>query len=127
MVVLPASTMSDHSGPAQFSTSCTDQEYLVIRARGDKWEAKTWMLTARAIFPDNFSIQFEAYTSEKEGGHVKESAKCLQSLFDKFPQESNLMQEIEVIMEVLKNVTSDQEVMETDKKFYVDMFEEISE
>merc|ERR1711892_38081 len=136
MVVLkqkePVLTMSDHSGPNQFSTSCTDQEYLVLRAReamakGDAWEAKTWMLTARAIFPDNFSIQFEAYTSEKEGGHVKESAKCLQSLFDKFPEEENLVKEIEVIMEVLRNVTADQEVMESDKKFYVDMFEEISE
>jgi len=125
-------TMSDHSGPNQFSTSCTDQEYLVLRAReatrkGDTWEAKTWMLTARAIFPDNFSIQFEAYTSEKEGGHVKESAKCLQSLFDKFPEEVNLVKEIEVIMEVLRNVTADQEVMENEKKFYVDMFEELSE
>ena len=124
--------MSDHSGPNQFSTSCTDQEYLVLRAReamgkGDTWEAKTWMLTARAIFPENFSIQFEAYTSEKEGRHVRESAKCLQSLFDKFPEEPNLVKELEVIMEVLRNVTNDQEVMENDKKFYVDMFDEISE
>ena len=97
MVILPPpkpkmSDHQDHSGPNQFSTSCTDQEYLVLRskealARGNTWEAKTWMLTAKAIFPENFSIQFEAYCSERKERNVKESAKCIQSLFQKFPEE----------------------------------------
>ena len=62
---------------------CTDEEYLIMRSKmaleqGNVSEAKTWMLTARSIFPQNFSIQFEAYVSEKKAGNVKECAKCFQ-------------------------------------------------
>ena len=62
---------------------CTDEEYLILRSKkaleqGNISEAKTWMLTARSIFPHNFSIQFEAYMSEKKAGNVKECAKCFQ-------------------------------------------------
>jgi len=125
-------TMTDLSGANQFTSSCTDQEYLILRAKealakGNLWEAKTWMMTAKAIYPDNFNIQFEAYLSEKEGGHVKESAKCLENLFAKFPDEPKLTGEIEVIMDTLRNATLDQETMESDKRFYIDMFGEISE
>jgi len=125
---LPSMEASD-----QGEKATTDQEYLVSRARaallaGNSWEAKTWMLTARAIFPQNFDIQFEAYTSEKEENNVKESAKCLETLFAKFPDEEKLVREIHLIMETLRRQTTpDQEIMETENKFYIDMFEVVSE
>jgi len=55
---------------------CSDEEYLIMRAKietekGNITAAKTWMLTARAIFPNNFDVQFEAYMSEKKAGNVR--------------------------------------------------------
>ena len=51
-------------GDEQFS-NMTDQDFLVHRARTmrseDPYCSKSWMLTAKSLFPDNFSIQFEAY------------------------------------------------------------------
>merc|ERR1719328_553937 len=83
---------------------CTDEEYLIMRSKkaleqGNISEAKTWMLTARSIFPQNFSIQFEAYMSEKKAGNVKECAKCFQVLFEKFQNEEKLIGEIQKLME----------------------------
>ena len=105
--------------------SLSDSDYLITRARqawkeGNIYEAKTWMLTARSIFPDNFGIQLEAYVSEKDGGNVKESAKYFQKLFEKFPTEEKLLEEIQVLMEVLKKNNPDRDMMDG---FYLDMFE----
>ena len=128
------STMSDSpTVPSKgLEDSLSDEEYLIARARqawkeGNVHEAKTWMLTARSIFPDNFGIQLEAYVSEKEGGNVKESAKYFQKLFEKFPNEEKMLAEIQVVMEVLKKQNPDREYLEGESKFYLDMFEELSE
>ena len=112
---------------SQEKDSLSDEDYLITRARqawkaGKTQEAKTWMLTARSIFPDNFGIQMEAYVSEKEGGNVKESAKYFQKLFEKFPKEEKLLSEIQVVMEVLKKPNPDGESLEG---FYLEMFEEL--
>ena len=62
--------------------------------QGQEWAAKTWMITAKSLFPDNFGIQFEAYTTVKEGGQARESAAFLQDLFTKFPGEARIAAEI---------------------------------
>jgi hypothetical protein len=41
-------------------------------------------------------------STNREAGNVKESAKCLQKLFKKFPQEDRLWKEIDLIMAALK-------------------------
>ena len=123
MMVVTDTVMSD----SQVKDSLSDEDYLITRARqawkaGKIHEAKTWMLTARSIFPDNFGIQLEAYVSEKDGGNVKESAKYFQKLFEKFPKEEKLLAEIQVVMEVLKKPNPDGESLEG---FYLEMFEEL--
>lgn len=111
----------------------TDQEYLVARARAaatqqQDWAAKTWMLTAKSLFPDNFGIQFEAYTTEKESGNAKESAAFFQDLFNKFPSEQRIVSEIAAVMSVLKAMDEDgEEELEQEKKFYSSMFEHVGE
>ena len=110
---------------------CSDEEYLIRRskqelAKGNIWDSKTWMLTARAIYPNNFAVQFEAYTSEKSAGNVKECAKCFQVLFDKFSSEDKLLSEIHKLMKVLRRKNPEQECVEGEDKFYLDMFESIS-
>ena len=117
---------------SQDQPDISDEEYLIARARqawkqGNISEAKTWMLTARSIFPNNFGIQLEAYVSEKEGGNFKESAKYFQKLFEKFPNEEKMLAEIKAVMEVLKKPNPDQENLEGDSKFYLDMFEELGD
>jgi len=119
--------MKDHSGNNQFTSDLTDQEYLVARAReaaarGQDWAAKTWMLTAKSLFPDNFGIQFEAYTTEKEAGNAKESAAFFQDLFNKFPSEQRIVAEISTVMTVLKNATEDSDEVEPENRFYASMF-----
>ena len=110
---------------------CSDEEYLIRRskqelAKGNIWDSKTWMLTARAIYPNNFAVQFEAYNSEKSAGNVKECAKCFQVLFDKFSSEEKLLSEIHKLMKVLRRKNPEQECVEGEDKFYLDMFESIS-
>jgi len=125
--------VEDHSGSAQFTNALTDQEYLVARAReagaqGDEWSAKTWMLTAKNLFPDNFGIQFEAYTTEKESGNAKDSATFFQDLFNKFPTEQRIVTEIAAVMDVLNKANDDNgDDREAESKFYADMFEHIGE
>jgi len=41
-------------------------------------------------------------STNREAGNVKESAKCLQKLFKKFPHEDRLWKEIDLIMAALK-------------------------
>ena len=110
---------------------CSDEEYLIMRAKietekGNISAAKTWMLTARAIFPNNFDVQFEAYISEKKAGNVRECAKCLQVLFDNFPKQIKLLDEIHMLMKVLRKKNPESECAEGDDKFYLDMFDHIS-
>lgn len=39
----------------------TNEQYLVLRAKNalnyDSYEAKSWMLTAQTLFPQNFGVQ----------------------------------------------------------------------
>ena len=46
-------------------TKLSDEDYLVARARQERDRdpagAKAWMITAKLMFPKNFSIQYEAY------------------------------------------------------------------
>ena len=113
------------------SENVSDEDYLVRRAKqaleeGRVWEAKTWMLTARSIFPNNFSIQFEAYQSEKSRGNVKECAKCLQVLFDKFPNQQDLIVEINCLMDVLRRKKPEDDTSEGSDSFYIDMFDNMT-
>lgn len=130
-MVVKTEIMNDKSANDNPIMNCSDEEYLIARskqalAEGKVWEAKTWMLTARAIFPNNFSIQFEAYLSEKSRGNVKESAKCLQVLFEKFSREDELVGEIRNIMDMLRKKTPDIELMEGEECFVYDLFENMS-
>ncbi|XP_060067611.1 integrator complex subunit 10-like [Ylistrum balloti] len=89
----------------------SDEDWLVSRARScmktDPFAAKAWMITARTLFPQNFSIQFEAYNLEKVGKNIKEAAKLLEEMFVAFPGESRLWAEVQAILGVLQSETSD--------------------
>ncbi|CAL4087217.1 unnamed protein product, partial [Meganyctiphanes norvegica] len=92
----------------------SDEEYLIFRAKEeqnkDPCAAKCWLITAQALFPKNFGIQFEVYQIEKAAKNVKEAAKCLGTLLREFPRESILWREVDAIMLALRQTTSDSQV-----------------
>lgn len=87
----------------------TDEEYVIQRAKSvlqtDPVAAKAWMITAKTLYPNNFSVQFEAYKIEKNAGHVKEAAKYFSDLLGKFQQETEFWQEIDNVTAALQAET----------------------
>eukprot|EP00105_Crassostrea_gigas_P024221 XP_011444406.1 PREDICTED: integrator complex subunit 10 [Crassostrea gigas] len=107
----------------------TDEVWLISRARAcmkptksDPYAAKAWMITARSLFPNNFSIQFEAYSLEKAGKNVKEAAKLLEEMFVLFPNEPQLWEEIQEILEILQTEMS----ANSHKNFLTEIFAAVS-
>lgn len=52
------------------------EQYLIKKAQAaqskdDPYEAKAWIITAKALFPQDFLIQFEAYMLEKNEVHFE--------------------------------------------------------
>ncbi|XP_064651170.1 integrator complex subunit 10-like [Lineus longissimus] len=97
-----------------------DEEWLVLRARQslktDPYAAKAWLITARTLYPLNFSIQFETYCVEKSERNLKESAKLLQEMFTNFPNEPQLWSEIRSITESLQT-----DVVDSNTQFLIDL------
>ncbi|XP_031566525.1 integrator complex subunit 10-like [Actinia tenebrosa] len=86
-----------------FSTA----EWLVERARQslkhkDLYEAKSWLLTAKTLYPRDFHVQHEAYNIERNAKKVKESAILFYDMFVQFPNESLLWEDIQNITEALE-------------------------
>ncbi|KAL7645060.1 UNVERIFIED_CONTAM: hypothetical protein RMT77_003430 [Armadillidium vulgare] len=82
-----------------------DEEYLIFRAKEEQvlnpFAAKSWLITAQIIYPQNFGIQFEIYKITKQEKNVREAANCLSTLFQNFPNEAALWVELDAIMSVL--------------------------
>ncbi|EDO31262.1 predicted protein, partial [Nematostella vectensis] len=92
------------AGPVTHSTA----EWLVDRAKDslkqDKfYEAKSWLLTAKTLYPRNFFIQHEAYNIERNARRVKEAADLFCEMFEQFPDESPLWKDIFHIIGALEN------------------------
>ncbi|PVD20529.1 hypothetical protein C0Q70_18685 [Pomacea canaliculata] len=92
--------------------SLSDVDYLVMRARQysktDQYAAKAWLITAKSLFPTSFVIQFESYQVEKAGRNVNEAAKQLEEMFRNFPNERQLWEEVQNVLEALQTDSSDQ-------------------
>ncbi|CAH1993576.1 unnamed protein product [Acanthoscelides obtectus] len=105
----------------------SDEEYVIEKAKsilnGNPIEAKAWMLTAKTLYPNNFSVQFEAYMIEKKAGHVKEAAKCFSELISKFQQQPELWKEVEKVTAALRAESNSHD---TENQFLCEMFRHIS-
>ncbi|PSN56704.1 hypothetical protein C0J52_00031 [Blattella germanica] len=105
-------------------STISDEEYLVLRAKdalkSDPYAAKAWMITAKALFPNNFAVQFEAYQIEKAAKNVKEAAKCFSAIFKKFQDETEMWGEVQALTTSLRSDTND-----ADAVFHRDMFSHI--
>ncbi|XP_037278382.2 integrator complex subunit 10 isoform X3 [Rhipicephalus microplus] len=92
----------------------TDEEYLISMARScqksDPYFTKSWMLTAKTLFPDNFGIQYEAYCLASDSGNIKEASGYLEEMFRKFPTEHRLWDEVYKIANALRADTLDPKI-----------------
>ncbi|OXU21816.1 hypothetical protein TSAR_001848 [Trichomalopsis sarcophagae] len=89
------------------------EDYLIRRANEalstDIYAAKSWLITAKSLFPQSAKIQFEAYRVEKLSKNVKEAAKCFSEIFQNFPDDRDIWKEIERITSSLRSEQCDEE------------------
>ena len=91
-----------------------DEEYLISRAKRNaqkdeidgksRVQSKSWLITARVMFPGNFNIQYEAYSMMKDDENVSEAAKAFQDLFKEFINKDGaekLWAEVDAMIEIL--------------------------
>ncbi|KAK0080763.1 hypothetical protein PV325_013352 [Microctonus aethiopoides] len=89
------------------------EDYLLLRAKEamstDIHSAKSWLITAKSLFPHSAKVQFEAYRIEKLSKNVKEAAKCFSEIFQNFPENREIWNEIESVTTCLRSEKSDPE------------------
>ncbi|KZS08021.1 Integrator 10 [Daphnia magna] len=99
----------------------SDEEYVIYRTKNshkhDLATAKAWMITAKTLFPRNFAVQLEAYTTQKSANNPKEAARYFSSLFFDFPNEAELWEEVQQITCALQKANGN-----IISQFHCDMF-----
>ncbi|XP_043523632.1 integrator complex subunit 10 isoform X2 [Frieseomelitta varia] len=100
------------------------EDYLIMRAKDalpiDIYAAKSWLITARSLFPHSAKVQFEAYRIEKLSKNMKEAAKCFSEIFQNFPDDRDIWKEIETVTACLRLEQCDAEA-----EFLCQMFQHI--
>ncbi|XP_076367157.1 integrator complex subunit 10 isoform X2 [Tachypleus tridentatus] len=99
----------------QVNEDCSDASYMIKKAKSyqssDSYTAQAWMLTAKTLFPNNFSVQYEAYVMAKDLGSIKEAAFNLEEMFKLFPNENQLWTEIQKIAIALRKDSMEKDVI----------------
>ncbi|XP_075219382.1 integrator complex subunit 10 isoform X2 [Lycorma delicatula] len=108
-------TKSDVNDTPNGTNHCTDEQYLIwcARNKSKEYASKSWLLTAKTLFPHEVAFHFEAYEIEKSGKDVKEAAKCFSGLFNEFPNDLCVCNEIAAVTTALRSsdLTSEQEFL----------------
>lgn len=93
----------------------TDESWLVQRAmaclKTDPAAAKSWLITARTLFPRSFMIQYEAYNIEKSKRNISDVAQLLKDMLRTFPQEPQLWTEVRSLSDALQSDSSDEKTV----------------
>uniref|UniRef100_W5K8Y5 Integrator complex subunit 10 n=1 Tax=Astyanax mexicanus TaxID=7994 RepID=W5K8Y5_ASTMX len=92
-----------------------DCDFLVKRARElvteDPWAAKAWLITARTLYPTDFSIQYEMYIIERNAERTSSAGRLLYDIFINFPDQPVVWREITVITAALRNDSQDKHAL----------------
>ncbi|XP_065643823.1 integrator complex subunit 10 isoform X4 [Hydra vulgaris] len=86
----------------------------------DTFAAKAWLLTAKTLFPADFSIQYEEFLMEREAGNVHVCGKLFYDMLTMFSKEP-------VLWEELSRIFHSQDVNKThpENKFLKEMFDSL--
>lgn len=105
-----------------------DENFLIKRSKlvekNDNFAAKSWILCAKTLSPNDFNVQFEVYKQEKLTNNYIEAAKCFSHIiltFQSSPPE--LWHEITQLTNALR---APEDNLTSTEKFYVEMFKHIS-
>ncbi|XP_014611356.1 PREDICTED: integrator complex subunit 10 isoform X1 [Polistes canadensis] len=119
---IPCFTMLEKSSGGENQLS--KEDYLIMRAKealsSDIYAAKSWLITAKSLFPHSAKVQFEAYRIEKLSKNVKEAAKCFSEMFQNFPDDRDIWKEIKIVATCLRSEQCDPET-----EFLCQMFQHI--
>ncbi|XP_050540764.1 integrator complex subunit 10 [Daktulosphaira vitifoliae] len=103
--------------------SMCDEDFMMTKAKSfletDSYRCRSWLLTAKSMFPTNFSIHYECYVIEKNLHCVQRAARCFSSLLEDFPNEHLLWKEIENFTPVL---CMDTACLSEEQTFFREMF-----
>uniref|UniRef100_H3D9N5 Integrator complex subunit 10 n=1 Tax=Tetraodon nigroviridis TaxID=99883 RepID=H3D9N5_TETNG len=88
-----------------------DCEFLVKRARElvseDPCAAKAWLITARTLYPADFTIQYEMYIIERNSERTASAGRLLYDMFINFPDQPIIWREISIITAALRSDCQD--------------------
>ncbi|KAI1303683.1 Integrator complex subunit 10 [Halotydeus destructor] len=102
-------------------------DYLIDKAKcclkeDDSWMAKSWYLTAAAVYPDSFTIQFERYKLAKSEKDVAEANRFFCVLMKSNVHGHELQHEQKLIVDAIKAGDHNQE-----QEFLNSMFDSLSD
>ncbi|XP_053319329.1 integrator complex subunit 10 isoform X2 [Spea bombifrons] len=90
-----------------------DCEFLVRRARElvleDTCAARAWLITARTLYPQDFNIQYEMYSIERNSERTASAGRLLYDMFVNFPDQPVVWREIGIITAALRNDSQDKQ------------------
>uniref|UniRef100_A0A8C5LTD4 Integrator complex subunit 10 n=1 Tax=Leptobrachium leishanense TaxID=445787 RepID=A0A8C5LTD4_9ANUR len=90
-----------------------DCEFLVRRARElvleDTCAARAWLITARTLYPQDFNIQYEMYSIERNAERTASAGRLLYDMFVNFPDQPVVWREIGVITAALRTDSQDKQ------------------
>ncbi|KAH8315873.1 hypothetical protein KR067_013153 [Drosophila pandora] len=104
-----------------------NEAYMVKEAqrlrKSDPCAAKAWIITAKTLFPNAFTVQYEAYILERDSKNYEEAARCFSILATNFPNHhTELWQEINSLTNALRNDTESS----PEQEFYVKMYKHLT-
>ncbi|KAH8303842.1 hypothetical protein KR018_011622 [Drosophila ironensis] len=104
-----------------------NQMYMVREAqklrKSDPCAAKAWIITAKTLYPDAFSVQYEAYLLERDARNCEEAAKLFSAVATNFPnQHSDLWLEINALTSALRNECESS----PEQEFYLKMYKHLT-
>lgn len=109
-------------------TKAADESFFInkskVAEKDDHFAAKSWILTAKTLFPNNFDIQYEVYKQEKAANNHAEAAKCFSHIVLTFQTPPpDLWYEIAQLTAALR---APEDTLTPTEEFYVEMFKHIS-
>nr|CAB3256326.1 integrator complex subunit 10-like [Phallusia mammillata] len=98
--------------PASIFDMAANQEEWILgvsksQTDSDIYSARSWLLTAKTIFPQSFRLQIEEYHLELRKKNTEECARVLNEIYRDFSNEPQLWKEIELLIEATEKSNDD--------------------
>jgi len=90
---------------------------------GDQCGGKSWLLTAKTLYPSDFSVQYEEFLMERKAGQKQKCAKLFYDMISTFSNEEILWDEL-ARMFYAQDATRSQTV---ETRFLKEMFDSLAE